>query len=271
MLSGDASDGVIGVFLGNGNGTFKAHVSYFGSPQQLSAVDMNGDGKLDLVSSSRWTDTIDILLGNGDGSYKAGVTFGGGTGIWGAMVLDMNGDGTLDVVSSARVENTVSIFLGNGDGTLKARTTYATGGDTRMGDAGDLNGDGVADIIAPSSTDGNIDVFLSNTTSSTTALSFLTQSSALSAMTALVGVQASIEGELANIGAFQSRVNTAVANLQQTRENYDSAASGIMDADVAEESANLVKQQILQQASAAVLAQANQEPGLLLRLVQGAI
>ena len=51
------------------------------------------------------------------------------------------------------------------------------------------------------------------------------------------------------------------------RENYIAAVSQIVDTDVAQESANLVKNQILQQASAAVLAQANQQPALTLKLL----
>lgn len=51
--------------------------------------------------------------------------------------------------------------------------------------------------------------------------------------------------------------------------NYQSAASQIQDVDVASEAANLTKGSILQQAGAAVLAQANQQPALTLRLLQG--
>jgi flagellin len=70
------------------------------------------------------------------------------------------------------------------------------------------------------------------------------------------------------IGAFQSRLGVAVNTLSVSRENYLSARSQITDADVAQESAQLLKNQILQQAGAAVLAQANQAPALALMLLR---
>jgi flagellin len=56
--------------------------------------------------------------------------------------------------------------------------------------------------------------------------------------------------------------------LQVTRENYAAANSKIVDADIAEEVAQMVRQQILQQAVTAVMAQANQQPALVLQLLK---
>jgi flagellin len=70
------------------------------------------------------------------------------------------------------------------------------------------------------------------------------------------------------IGASVSRFQVAVQNLQQATENFRAAESRIVDADVAEEAAQLTKRRILQQAGAAVLAQANQQPQLALRLLK---
>ena len=69
------------------------------------------------------------------------------------------------------------------------------------------------------------------------------------------------------IGAFQARVDVAINTMQVERENYIAARSQITDADIAFETANLVKNNILQQAGAAVLAQANQAPALALALL----
>jgi flagellin len=60
-----------------------------------------------------------------------------------------------------------------------------------------------------------------------------------------------------------------INTVQVASENCLAARSQIADADIAEESAKLVRQQILQQASAAVLSQANQAPELALRLLNG--
>ena len=69
------------------------------------------------------------------------------------------------------------------------------------------------------------------------------------------------------IGAFQSRVETATRNLYQSSMAYQQANTRITDADVAEESSRLVTSQITRQVAAAVLAQANQQPEIALRLL----
>jgi flagellin len=69
------------------------------------------------------------------------------------------------------------------------------------------------------------------------------------------------------IGAQMSRLQSAVSSLHQKEGDYRAAESRIKDADVAEDSASLVRSTILQQAGAAVLAQANQAPALALDLL----
>ncbi len=71
----------------------------------------------------------------------------------------------------------------------------------------------------------------------------------------------------ANFGAVQSRLNTSVANISTYRENLAAATSRIKDADMAEESANLAKNQILQQAGVATLVQANNSTASAIKLI----
>ena len=71
----------------------------------------------------------------------------------------------------------------------------------------------------------------------------------------------------AGYGAKQNRLESAVANLKQSGENLTAAESRIRDTDVAEESANMSKAMVLQQAAVSVLAQANQQPQLALKLL----
>lgn len=70
------------------------------------------------------------------------------------------------------------------------------------------------------------------------------------------------------LGAYQNRLNSASENLTVMNENYSQSKSQIMDADMAEESANMVKYQVLQQTSAAMLSQANQIPSIAVQLLQ---
>ena len=87
---------------------------------------------------------------------------------------------------------------------------------------------------------------------------------ALDAVNAAISSLASTRGEL---GSTQARLEVTVTNLAVARENFASAESRIRDVDVATEAAELTRLGILQQAGAAVLAQANQQPALALSLL----
>jgi len=78
-----------------------------------------------------------------------------------------------------------------------------------------------------------------------------------------------VNSERATLGASQSRFDAVISNLQISSENQSAARSRIMDADFAAETANLSRAQILQQAGNAMVAQANQLPQMVLRLLQG--
>ncbi len=77
-----------------------------------------------------------------------------------------------------------------------------------------------------------------------------------------------IAGERAKLGALQSRFETSIAALQVTSENMSASRGRILDADFAAETANLSRNQILQQAGTAMVAQANQLPQGVLALLR---
>ena len=76
-----------------------------------------------------------------------------------------------------------------------------------------------------------------------------------------------LAGDRATIGAFQSRLNMANDELAATIENFTAASSVIKDVDVARESTEFSRQNILNQSTTAMLAQANQLPQSVLRLL----
>ncbi|MBF0295378.1 MAG: flagellin FliC [Magnetococcales bacterium] len=91
-----------------------------------------------------------------------------------------------------------------------------------------------------------------------------------SASTALLKISSaldSISDIRANLGAVQNRFEAIISNLSNVVENMSAARSRIMDADIANETATLTRNAILQQAGTAVLAQANQQPQLALQLL----
>ena len=95
----------------------------------------------------------------------------------------------------------------------------------------------------------------------------LAQSAARLALDAVNGAIQSLAVQRGTLGATEARLNVAIRNLSVARENFASAESRIRDVDVAAESAELTRLNILQQAGAAVLAQANQIPSLALSLL----
>jgi len=93
------------------------------------------------------------------------------------------------------------------------------------------------------------------------------QVSARSALDAIQVALTSVNQKRGNLGALESRLEVTINNLQVARENFKAAESRIRDVDVATEAAELTRLNILQQAGAAVLAQANQVPQLALQLL----
>ena len=97
---------------------------------------------------------------------------------------------------------------------------------------------------------------------------FLAATAAASYIAVLDQAIDTISSNKSTIGAVMNRLDAAAESLVTTIENTTAAKSTIMDADIAEESANYTQQQILQQTSAALLVQANQLPSLALNLIQ---
>lgn len=77
-----------------------------------------------------------------------------------------------------------------------------------------------------------------------------------------------IDSQRSDLGAVQNRFDNTISNLQSIAENADNARSRIKDTDFAAETANLSKNQVLQQAGTAILAQANQLPQSVLSLLR---
>ena len=88
----------------------------------------------------------------------------------------------------------------------------------------------------------------------------------LAAADAMLGV---VDGKRAELGAVQNRLDSTIRNQANISENVSAARSRIRDADFATETANMTKQNILQQAASSVLSQANQRPQAALQLLQG--
>jgi RHS repeat-associated protein len=132
-------DAGVYVWLGNGDGTFKAPVSVGGGNQSVQVVDINGDGKLDLVSGSQFESPCTVILGNGDGTFQAPLSFAVGQGGFDAVVAgDLKGDGKPELVVGHNA-------LGNSGNNF---TVLSPAGSGLQGVAtGDLRGNGKTDLV----------------------------------------------------------------------------------------------------------------------------
>ena len=135
-------------------------------------------------------------------------------------------------------------------------------------------------IGANTSADDTITIATSDMTLDTTITAVTNSSTALidaSATSGAIGTVIdnidkaldSINDTRATYGATQSRFDAIITNLQVGVENQSAARSRIMDADFASETANMSRAQVLQQAGTAMVAQANQLPNQVLKLLQG--
>ena len=100
-------------------------------------------------------------------------------------------------------------------------------------------------------------------------LSVKSNGSALKTLSIVDAALQSVQNRRASIGALTNRLEGASTNLQISSENFSASESRIRNTDIAKESANLTKNQVLQQASAQILGQANQTSQLALSLLRG--
>jgi flagellin len=97
----------------------------------------------------------------------------------------------------------------------------------------------------------------------------ITGTNAASALASIDAALTNVTGTRSQIGAFQNRLTSTIANLGVAVENLSASQSRIRDTDMASEMTNFSKLQILQQAGTSMLAQANQLPSSVLTLLRG--
>jgi len=161
---GIGSGGVVGVLLGNGNGTFQTAVTYTVGTLGADAIavaDLNGDGWPDLVvgtSDGFGPNNVYVLLNKGDGTFLPAVSYSSvGFNVFSVAVTDVDGDGKLDLVALNECNggscpySSIAVLLGNGDGTFRSAVTYDLASEQLAYAlsvvAADLNQDGHPDLL----------------------------------------------------------------------------------------------------------------------------
>lgn len=135
-----------------------------GSTTAMVTLDMDGDGFLDLVKSSQWTNRMNILYGLGDGTFAPTIGFstGGGSSPRGVAAADYNADGYTDVAVSNFFHDEIAVYFGSADRTVFTRVNYPTPAPRPEGIvAGDFNRDGLPDIAYTTRPRNAVEIMLS--------------------------------------------------------------------------------------------------------------
>ncbi len=134
-------------------------------PYFVGLADLNGDGKLDLVTSHAETALLTILLGDGRGGFAPGPgsPLNGGFRGYKVRFGDLNLDGNIDLVTSGVGDGAI-VLLGDGQGAFQPApgSPFATGGGPWGVAVADVNSDGKLDIITANSNDDSASVLLAN-------------------------------------------------------------------------------------------------------------
>lgn len=164
---------------------------------------------------------------------------------------------------------------------LNTEFTALRGEISRLADSTKFNG---KDLMSGASTNFDFQVGINNSSADKITLAFggvtLTNlgidsstvdgadaTNSLASINSIDSAIATVSTQRASYGAAMNRLSYTIANTQSIRTNLSAANSRIRDVDVAEETASMARNQVLQQAGVSVLAQANQSPQMALKLI----
>ena len=132
-----------------GSGSFGAGSPYTVGSQPFTVVtsDVNGDGKLDIVTANNGAGTLSILTNTGSGGFSLSSSPAAGAGAYGLTAADVNADNKVDLICANYTAGTLSVLTNNGSGQFSLASSPLVGSGPVTVVAVDVNGDGKPDLI----------------------------------------------------------------------------------------------------------------------------
>ena len=230
---GTATFSVTGTALAN----ISATVTSANDLSSIATAVNNQSGTTGITATSDLLGNLVLTSATGE-DIEITTTQATGTGIGGATIAGTGAGVTLN-------NNTASV---GGQITLDAKSAFSVGGAT-----------GATLFTATAQ---------ASALSTVAAIDVSTVTGATNALKTIDAALATVSDQRAALGAVQNRFESTVQNLQTNTENLSASRSRIQDADFAQETANLSRSQILQQAGTAMVAQANADPKGVLALLR---
>jgi flagellin len=263
--------------ISGGTGTGTATASTFDLTINGTAI-FSGAGNVGVgqtLTSAQVAAQINLF--SGTTGVTASVNSVAANGTIGALVLS-NSDGS-DIVTTQTVALGAAgtggvagagtglgttLAAGGTGSTLTGKVTLTDSSPVTFTDVGTAGGTATLGFTAGQAT------ALATTAGATSTLAnqnVLTVAGANSTISSIDSALATVSAFQSQLGAIQNRFTSAVNNLTSTAQNLTQSRSTIQDANFAAETANLTKSQVLEQAGISVLAQANQQPQMILKLL----
>ena len=143
--------------------TFTTNTYSVGGGPQIAVADINGDGRLDLITANHNTNTLTFLTNNGSGGFGFYATLTVGPNPGYIIAADLSGTGKLDLITANNGANTLTVLTNNGSSGFGSNATITVGNSPQSIVAADVNGDGKLDLICANLTNpGTLTVLTNN-------------------------------------------------------------------------------------------------------------